>query len=148
VGTDVTRVESGRPTKQQRREERRRAGRRRRLLNRLRRTGIFAAVLAVPGLLALECFGPEEIVEAEVIKTRPWRHFAADGTSHDHTTATLQIEGLSETTLQRADGYQRGQRVSVWIRRGRISAWPYFQDIVRPGDVEGESRQEATAESP
>ena len=135
-------------TKQQRRDQRRRAGRRRRLLTRLRRMGIFAAVVAVPGLLALECFGPEEITEAEVIKTLPWRHYAADGTSHDHTTATLEIEGMSETTLRRADGYQRGQRVSVWIRRGRISAWPYFLDIVRPGDVEWQNRQEAPAETP
>jgi hypothetical protein len=137
-GAGVTQEQPEKLTKQQRREQRRRAGRRRRLLTRLRRMGIFAAVVAVPGLLALECFGPEEIAEAEVIKTLPWRHYAADGTSHDHTTATLEIEGMSETTL----------RVSVWIRRGRISAWPYFLDIVRPGDIERQSRQEATEESP
>jgi hypothetical protein len=49
--------------------------------------------------------------------------------------ATLQIEGLSEFTLQRADGYERGQRVEVWIRRGGISGWPYFLDVVKPGEL-------------
>jgi hypothetical protein len=48
------------------------------------------------------------------------------------------IEGLSEASLDRADGYQRGQRVPVWIRRGRISGRPYFLDVVKPGEVEPE----------
>ena len=140
--------ESKRLTKEARRQQRRRVAQRRRRLRRLRRAGVVAAVLAVPGLWALERSGPQEMVEAEVIETRRQSHFLPDGTSHAHTAATLQIEGLSETTLDRADGYERGQRVPVWIRRGRISSWPYFLDLAKPGEIQRESRKEETAETP
>ena len=130
--------ESARLSKQERRQQRRRAARRKRLVTRLRRTGIFAVVVAVPGLCVLERAGPQELIDAEVIATRSWRHIAPNGTSHSHRAATLQIEGLSETSLERADGYERGQRVPVWIRRGRISGWPYFLDVAKPGEIERE----------
>jgi hypothetical protein len=130
--------ESGRVTKQQRREQRQRVAQRRLLLARGRKLGIIAAILVIPGLWALEHSGPQESVDAEVIETRRWRHTAQDGTSHPHIAATLKIEGLSEAHLQRADGYQRGQRVPVWIRRGRITGRPYFLDVVKPGEVEPE----------
>jgi hypothetical protein len=140
-----------RRSKQHRREERRRAARRRVLATRARRAGVVAAVLAIPGLWAWERAGSQEIVEAEVVETRRWQHSGNDGTSHPHIAATLQIEGLSETTLQRADGYERGRRVPVWIRRGRISRWPYFLDVAKPGEIEGQRREgegpQAEAES-
>ena len=82
--------------------------------------------------------GPQERVEAEVTETRRWRHYAEVGKSHPHVAATLRIEGLSETTLDRADGYERGQRVKVWIRRGRITGWPEFLDVAKPGELAGE----------
>jgi hypothetical protein len=137
--------ESGKTAKQQRREQRRGAGRRRRLLRRARGLGIFAAILAVPGLWAFERSGGEELVEAEVIETRLWRHYAG-GSTHSHSSATLQIEGLSQTTLDRADGYQRRQRVPVWVRRGRISRWPYFLDLAAAEDVERQRRREEADE--
>jgi hypothetical protein len=127
--------EPARVAKRQRREQRRRAARRR---VRMRRIGITVAVVVAPGLLVLECSGAEELVEGEVTSTRRWRHFAADGTSHPHTSAKLLIEGLSEGTVERADDYERGQRVPVWIQRGRISGWPYFIDVAKPGEVERE----------
>ena len=136
--TPVGGEESGRATKQQRREQRRRAAQRQLRLARARKLGIIAAILAIPGLWAFERSGPQETVDAEVIETRRWRHTAQDGTSHPHIAATLQIEGLSEASLDRADGYQRGQRVPVWIRRGRITGRPYFLDVVKPGEVEPE----------
>ena len=102
----------------------------------LRRVGIVAVLLAIPGLWAFDRSGSQQTVDAEVIETRRWRHTTKDGTSHPHIAATLKIEGLSEFSLERADGYQRGQRVPVWIRRGRISGWPYFLDIVKPGEAE------------
>jgi hypothetical protein len=68
----------------------------------------------------------------------PLSGFSVDRASYSHIAATLKIEGLSEANLDRADGYQRGQRVPVWIRRGRISGRPYFLDIVKPGEVEPE----------
>ncbi len=131
--------EPARATKRQRREQRRRAARRRVWV---RRIGITSAVVVAPGLMILECSGPQELVEGEVTSTRRWRHVAADRTSHPHTSAKLLIEGLSEGTVDRADGYERGQRVQVWIRRGRISGWPHFVDVAKPGEVERE-RQSA-----
>lgn len=136
-----------RPTKQERREERRRAAHRRRTLGRLRRAGLATAILAVPALWAWERSGSQEMVDAEVVETRRWQHFAKDGTSHPHRAATLRIEGLSETTVERADSYARGQRVPVWIRRGRISGWPYFQDLAKPGETGGEPSEETGAEA-
>jgi hypothetical protein len=130
--------ESGRVNKQQRREQRQRVAQRRVLLARGRKLGIIAAILMIPGLWALERSGPQESVDAEVIETRRWRHTAQNGTSHPHISATLKIEGLTEAHLERADGYQRGQRVPVWIRRGRITGRPYFLDLVKPGEGEPE----------
>lgn len=132
---------SGRLSKQERREQRRRQARRRTLARRTWRAGIAAAVLAIPALGAFECSGPQELVEAEVIETRRWRHVAQDGSSHPHTSAILRIEGLSETKLERADGYERGRRVPVWIRRGRITGWPHFLDVAKPEEIEWERRQ-------
>jgi hypothetical protein len=129
-------------SKQERRDARRRDARRRQLKSRLRRAGIAAAVLAALGLWAWEYSGPEELVEAEVIQTRRWRHQKDDGTSHPHIAATLKIEGLTEATLERADNYERGQRVLVWVRRGPISGWPYFLDVAKPGEIERQRRQD------
>ena len=130
-------------SKQERREARRQEARRQQLKKRLRRAGIAVAVLAALGLWAWEYSGPEELVEAEVIETRRWRHQADDGSSHPHISATLKIEGLRETTLKRADSYERGQRVLVWVRRGPISGWPYFLDVAKPGEIERQKREKA-----
>jgi hypothetical protein len=124
-------------SKHERREQRRRAARQRLLWKRARLAGIGAAVLAVPLLYAFEHAGSQELVDAEVIETRLRRHYGS-GAPHSHTSATLQIEGLSEASLDRADGYERGQRVPVWIRRGRLSGWPYFLDVAKPAEIEDE----------
>jgi hypothetical protein len=138
--------ESTRLSKQERRDARRRDAQRRKLKVWLRRAGIAAAVLAALGLWALEYSGPEELVEAEVVETRRWRHQADDGSSHPHISATLKIEGLSEATLERADSYERGQRVLVWVRRGPISGWPYFLDVAKPGEIERQNTDEKDLE--
>ena len=135
--------EPAKPSKQERRDARRREAQLRKLKSRLRRAGIAAAVLAALALWAWEYSGPEELVEAEVIQTRRWRHQKDDGSSHPHIAATLKIEGLSEATLERADSYERGQRVLVWVRRGPISGWPYFLDVAKPDEIERQKRQDA-----
>ena len=131
--------EPERRSKRERQEERRRAAHRRVLIRRARRAGIAALLLAIPALWTFEHSGPQERVEAEVTETRRWSHYPQGGDPHQHVAATLQIEGLSEITLQRADGYERGQRVQVWIRRGRISGWPHFLDVVKPGELAWET---------
>ncbi len=122
-------------SKRKRHDERRRLARRRVLMRRARWGGAVVLLLAASGLWAFENSGPQERVDAEVTETRRWQHFPQVGKPHPHVAATLEIEGLSETTLDRTDGYERGQRVEVWIRRGRISGWPYFLDVVKPGEL-------------
>jgi hypothetical protein len=131
--------EPKRAGKRERNEERRRGAHRRVVKRRARRAGVAALVLAIPVLLAFEYSGLQERVEAEVIETRRWRHYTQGREPHQHVSATLQIEGLSEATLDQADGYTRGQRVAVWIRRGRVTGWPRLLDLVAPGEVELES---------
>ena len=137
-------AESTKPSKQERREQRRRAARRRLWLTRARRMGVATAVLAVPTLWAIDRSGPQEMVDAEVTETRRQRHVTPGQGAHSHTAATVLIEGLNETELDRADGYQRGQRVPVWIRRGRVSSWPYFLDLATPEEI-GSRRSDADA---
>ena len=100
-------------------------------------------MLAIPAVWAFENAGSQELVDARVIETRLRKHYT-DAGAHSHTSATLQIEGLSEAVLDRADGYERGQQVPVWIRRGRISGWPYFLDVAKPGEIaaEGDGQEE------
>jgi hypothetical protein len=141
-------AEQQRQGKRERREERRRVARRRVLATRVRRGGIVALVLAVPALWAFEYSGPQEIVEAEVTETKRYRHYTANGESHPHVSATLQIEGLAEIVLDRADGHVRGQRVPVWIRRGRISGWPSFLDFAQAEELAAEPGQAGRAEVP
>ena len=142
----VAEPEAPSPSKRERREERRRVAHRRLVRTRLRRAGIVAAVLAIPVLWSFENAGPQERVDAQVIETRLRKHYT-DAGSHSHTSATLQIEGLSEAVIDRADGYERGQRVPVWIRRGRISGWPYFLDLAKRGELDVAEPGEVAAES-
>ncbi len=127
-----------RQSKRERQEARRDAARVRRRRTGIRRAGILAAVLLLPLLWLVDCMGPEETVQAEVLRTRLWRHGPPGGQAHTHTSATLVIEGLTEATLDRADGLARGQRFPVRIRRGRLTGWPYF---VGPEDAEARALQ-------
>jgi hypothetical protein len=144
----VARQETEKTTKQERREKRRRAARHRAWARRRRRAGLAAAVLAVPALWAFDRSGPQELVDAEVTETRLWRHVPREGRSHPHTAATLMIEGLTEASVEKADNYERGQRVAVWIRRGRLTGRPYFLDVAKPGEIERQRRRLGATESP
>jgi hypothetical protein len=126
----------GQGSKQARREERRKAARRRRLLVRLQRLAILGGALLVPALCTYEYSGPDEVVDAKVIRTQRYEHRTPDAGSHTHIRATLLIEGLTEAKIERADGYQRNQIVPVWVQRGRITGRPHFQDIAKPGELE------------
>jgi hypothetical protein len=112
----------------------------------LRRGAIGAGLLAIPLLLAFERSGPQKVVEAEVVQTVRWRHVPAQGgRPHPHVRAKIRIQGLNEEILDRADGYQRGDRVPVWIRRGRLSGWPYFLDLASPEELDA-ARQARNAD--
>ncbi len=122
-------------SKQRRAEQRRRAARLRKWRRRSIRFGWVLLILLPPALWAFDRAGPDEIVQAVVIRTSRWTHFANNG-SHPHQRATLLLEGRTEMVIQKADDYTRGQQVPVWIRRGRLSGWPYFENLVKPGEVE------------
>ena len=107
----------------------------RRIRRRSLQLAAVATLLLVPSLWAFDGTGPSEIVEAEVVRTKRYKHVTQSG-SHDHVRATLLIDGRSEHVLEKADSYTRGQRVRVWIRRGRFSGYPYFDDLVKPGEIE------------
>jgi hypothetical protein len=118
--------EPQRRSKRERQAARQREARARWRKTLLRRGGVLAPVLALPVLWLVDCTGQEETVQAEVLRTRLWRHVPQGGQAHTHTSATLVIEGLTEATLERGDGLERGQRIPVRIRRGRLTGWPYF----------------------
>jgi hypothetical protein len=99
------------------------------------RATIVAVILLPAALWALDLSGPEELVEAQVLRTRFWRHRPANARPHNHTRAILIIEGLNEVNIDQADGFSRGQRVSVWVRRGRLSGYPYFQELASAEDL-------------
>lgn len=105
-------------------------------------------MLVVPALWAFDRSGPEELVDAEVTETRLWRHVPQDGRKpHPHTVATLRIEGLTDVSIEKADGYERGQRIPVWVRRGRITGRPYFTDVAKPGELERQRQREEATEN-
>jgi hypothetical protein len=129
--------------KRERREARRQAGTARRRQRRIRRGAIAAAILLVPFLWILDRAGGEEVVDAHVVQTRPWRHRPQQGgTSHIHTNATLLIRGLNRVSLRQADGLEKGQQVPVRIRRGLLSGWPYFLELVNASPPEAEPAPE------
>jgi hypothetical protein len=136
-----------RSAKRERREARKREALTRRRRRRLVRLAIAAAILVVPALWGVEMSGDEEVVQAEVLRTRLWRHRPASGRPHVHSEATLIIEGLNEVSVPQADGLERGSRVDVWIRRGRLSEWPYFVELAsqREGGAAPEALEEGVA---
>ncbi len=133
--------------KWKRQELRERQARRKRAQKRLRLGLFFSVPLLFIALLAFDQSGPDEMVEAEVIRTERWQHLGQSG-SHTHIKATLSIEGLAEIILERADDLQRGQRVPVWIRRGRITGWISFQDLASPGGIGAQGQPSAQEGGP
>jgi hypothetical protein len=118
--------------KRERQQERQRAAALRRRRRRLQRGGIVATVVLIPFLWILDRTGAEEVVDARVVRTRPWRHRPQDGTPHTHSNATIVIRGLNKVMLRQADGLEEGERVPVRIRRGRLTGWPYFMELAQP----------------
>jgi hypothetical protein len=119
-------AEGERLSKRERREARQHAASQQRRRRLLLRVGIAALVVLPVVLWQVDRTGAEERVTAEVVEVRVWRHYPARGRSHTHQAATLEIEGLTRATLERADDLQRGQRLPVRIRRGRLSGRAYF----------------------
>lgn len=133
----------GRLSKRERAERRRQLARQRLLWRRVRAWGIVGVLIGIPVLWGYDCTGPEELVQAEVVSTQRWRHVTGSG-PHTHIRATLLIDGLSKATIDRADGYERGDWIPVWVRRGRVTGWPYFQDLAQPDEQapEGDAADE------
>jgi len=127
-------AKSGKISKRQRDEDRRRVARGRALRKRVLQYSGIALVLLVPTLWTIDRSGAEVAVDATVIQTQQYPHYNETSGAHTHLRATLLVDGKSEQVIERADTYQRGQKVKVWVRKGRITGWPYFNDLVKPGE--------------
>lgn len=96
-----------------------------------RRYGLF--ILGIP-TLALAFYlvdrtGPVETIAGSVAETSSYLHSGTDGSGeHSHWTAVLEYEG-HRFKLDRADQYQKGDAVSVEVRRGRLTGYPYFVQV-------------------
>ena len=112
-------------------EARERKARHRRARKRLRQVLILAGVALVIALFVFDQSAPVEIVDAEVISTERWRHLGQEP-PHSHTRATLSLLGQTEVKLERADGLVTGQNVPVKIKKGRLTGWITYQELVTP----------------
>ena len=121
-------------SKEERRRQRVETARRRQRIRLLRRAAWGLALVAPLALWAYEQSGEQDLVEAEVVETQRWRHVSRDEPAHDHVRAIFLIEGRTRVQLDRADGRKRGDRVPVWVRRGRLTGRPRFLDFAAPGE--------------
>jgi hypothetical protein len=70
--------------------------------------------------------GPREVLQGTVVETSSYTHSGGDRAGeHTHVAAVLEYEG-SRYTLKPGDRFRRGDRISVEVRRGRITGHPYF----------------------
>lgn len=118
-------------TKRLQHEDRERKARGRRARKRLRQVLILAAVVLAVALLFFDQSGPVVVVDAQVISIERWQHLG-QVPPHSHTRATLSVLGQTEVQLDRADGLVKGQNVPVRIKRGRLTGWISYQDLVIP----------------
>ena len=126
--------EKERLSKQERRRQRVEAAQQRQRIRLLRRAAWALALISPLALWAFEQSGDQVLVEAEVVETQRWRHVSTDKPAHDHVRAIFLIEGRTRVQLDRADGRKRGDRLPVWIRRGRLTGRPHFLDFAAPGE--------------
>ncbi len=112
-------------------QARERKARHSRARKRLRQVLILSGVVLVIALLVFDQSGPVEIVDAEVISTERRSHLG-QVPPHSHTRATLSVLGQAEVKLDRADGLVTGQNVPVKIKRGRLTGWISYQELVTP----------------
>jgi hypothetical protein len=118
-------------SKQERQAARQQAAARRRRRKLLLRGLIVGVVLLPAALWLVDRAGSYTEVEGVVVRTRLWRHRPPDGKPHLHSDARLLIEGLNEVTLRRADTLEEGDRVRVLVRHGRLTGWPYFEELAQ-----------------
>jgi hypothetical protein len=133
--SDLAEDQSKAGGKRQRAELRQRAAKQRELKTKLIRGGAIFLVAVIPALWWIDHSGSEEIVDAVVTGTQRYQHVNEISGPHTHIRATLLIDDRAEEVIQRADNYVRGQHLDVWIRRGPITGYPYFYDIVKDGEL-------------
>ena len=107
-------ADGGIGAKRERREQRRRAARRERLSTRLRWTGTVAAVLAVPGLYAVDRAGPQELVDAEVVEgIEAWvREVGQGGQSQNRDKGIVQTSREVWRLMRQSMGASAGGTAS------------------------------------
>ena len=131
----MTEPQKERLSKEERRRQRVQAARRRRLARWLRRAAWVLVAIAPFALYGYEKSGDQELITALVVETQRYRHVSRGQPAHYHVRAILLIEGRARVTLDRADGRKRGDRVPVWVRRGRLTGRAHFLDFAAPGET-------------
>jgi hypothetical protein len=87
-------------------------------------------VLGLPALALIfytvDRTGSYETVTGTVVETSSYVHNGRDRRGeHTHVSAVVEYEG-HRYKVEPGDRFQQGQAVSVEVRRGRLSNYPYF----------------------
>ena len=70
--------------------------------------------------------GAHETVSGTVVETSSYLHSGGDRRGEDsHVSAVVDFEG-HRYKVEPGDRFEQGQVVSVEVRRGRLTGYPYF----------------------
>jgi len=76
--------------------------------------------------------GPLETIDGLCVDTRSYTHTSTDGEGpHTHVEAVLEYE-RHRYALRPGDRFKIGEPVTVEIRRGRLTRYPYFEQAYHP----------------
>ena len=87
---------------------------------------VLGLLLAALAFYYLDRSGASETISGTVVETSSYVHSGTDAQGeHSHISAVVDYEGHRQT-VEPGDRFQQGQAVSVEVRRGRITGYPYF----------------------
>lgn len=92
---------------------------------------LLGGVVLLAALYLIDRGGPLETIGGVVIDTSTYNHTTGQQGSHTHIEAVLESEG-HRFSLRPGDGFQVGDPVTIEIRRGRLTGYPYFQQAYHP----------------
>ena len=90
---------------------------------------ILGAIVLAFVFYYIDSSGATETVNGVVVKMGTYDHGTRQGT-HTHSEATVEFEG-HRYTIRPASNLNLGDPVSVTVRRGRITGYPYFETAFR-----------------
>ena len=101
-----------------------RAGKRRR--GRIYALIVLGLLTVAVALYYVDRSGASETLSGTVVQTSTYMHSGRDARGeHSHVSAVIEFEGHRQK-VEPGDRFRQSQVVSVEIRRGRITGYPYF----------------------